>query len=298
MNKLMKKIIATLAGGLLAVTPLAVTPFISLAATKSTQNVTWSHDVYINNYTDWRTELWGTTQVNINGQGEIPAAGDITGWFEDYDEAIKYYKAVGIADESDYAKQNTYHLHFEYGCNFEAEDADFEEEALDEDLLQCDPEEVLFQKNDTIEVQLPVSGNALLVDNYAGDWDVKLVGNNKLVLKCLKPTDHAIINAFLVKKPKELKDGFWFESMKTQLNIAAEMAKKSGKEVTAQTEGDFALSYEIMDFLKKNPNVTMNYKLSYKEVVYDLVISGKKVNPDISIPWYGPEYLIGNFYKK
>ena len=158
--------------------------------------------------------------------------------------------------------------------------------------------EVAGTTRDTIEVQLPVSGNALLVDNYAGDWDVKLVGNNKLVLKCLKPTDHAIINAFLVKKPKELKDGFWFESMKAQLNIAAEMAKKSGKEVTAQTEGDFALSYEIMDFLKKNPNVTMNYKLSYKEVVYDLVISGKKVNPDISIPWYGPEYLIGNFYKK
>ena len=83
---------------------------------------------------------------------------------------------------------------------------------LNEDLLQCDPEEVLFQKNDTIEVQLPVSGNALLVDNYAGDWDVKLVGNNKLVLKCLKPTDHAIINAFLVKKPKELKDGFWLKA--------------------------------------------------------------------------------------
>ena len=293
MNKLMKKIIATLAGGLVAVTPLIATPFVSMAATISKQNVNWSHDVYIANYTDWKTEYWGTTQVTINGQGEIPAAGEITGWFEDYDEAIKYLKNKDLADESDYAKKNTYHLHFEYGCNFTAENSDFEDGLLQESI----PETVNFQKNDTIEVMLPVSGRGLLVDNLASDWDVTLVGTNKLVLKCINPTNYAMINAYMIKQPKVYRDGFWFDDMKTQIAIAADMAKKSGKEVIAQTDGDFALSYEIMNILKSNPNVTLKYNMSYKEKVYHLVISGKNVKPDANIPWYGPEYLIGNFNK-
>ena len=94
-----------------------------------------------------------------------------------------------------------------------------------------------------------------------------------------------------------LEDQFWFKPMKTQLNIAAEIAASSGKEAVAEVSGDFGLSYEIMKWLEDHPNVTLKYALSYKEKDYNIVIKGgqKLANPEI--PWYGPEYLIGKFAK-
>jgi hypothetical protein len=89
---------------------------------------------------------------------------------------------------------------------------------------------------------------------------------------------------------------FWFEPMKTQLAIAAEVAAANGSAV-AEASGDFALSYEIMKWLEDHPGVTLNYTLTYNGEEHLIVIPGgqKLANPEI--PWYGPEYLIGNFGK-
>ncbi len=99
------------------------------------------------------------------------------------------------------------------------------------------------------------------------------------------------------KSASALEDQFWFIPMKTQLNIAAEIASASGKEAVAEVSGNFALSYEIMKWLEDHPNVTLKYNLTYKEKDYNIVIKGgqKLANPEI--PWYGPEYLIGKFSK-
>jgi hypothetical protein len=89
---------------------------------------------------------------------------------------------------------------------------------------------------------------------------------------------------------------FWFEPMKTQLAIAAEVAAANGSAV-AEASGDFGLSYEIMKWLEDHPGVTLNYTLTYNGEEHLIVIPGgqKLANPEI--PWYGPEYLIGNFGK-
>ena len=100
-----------------------------------------------------------------------------------------------------------------------------------------------------------------------------------------------------VRNGSSSEDQFWFIPMKTQLNIAAEIASTSGKEAVAEVPGNFALSYEIMKWLEDHPNVTLKYNLTYKEKDYNIVIKGgqKLANPEI--PWYGPEYLIGKFSK-
>ena len=100
-----------------------------------------------------------------------------------------------------------------------------------------------------------------------------------------------------VRNGSSSEDQFWFKPMKTQLNIAAEIASTSGKEAVAEVSGNFALSYEIMKWLEDHPNVTLKYNLTYKEKDYNIVIKGgqKLANPEI--PWYGPEYLIGKFSK-
>ena len=92
-----------------------------------------------------------------------------------------------------------------------------------------------------------------------------------------------------------LEDMFWIKPMKTQLNIAAEVAEQTGKATVAEATGDFALPYEIMKWLEDHPNVTLKYTLTYKDKEYNIVIKGgqKLAFPDI--PWYGPEYLIGKF---
>jgi hypothetical protein len=52
-----------------------------------------------------------------------------------------------------------------------------------------------------------------------------------------------------------------------------------------------------MKWLEDHPGVTLNYTLTYNGEEHLIVIPGgqKLANPEI--PWYGPEYLIGNFGK-
>lgn len=125
-----------------------------------------------------------------------------------------------------------------------------------------------------------VSGNTFTVSGItseSGYFDVEFSGKTSL--------------------SSPLEDQFWFIPMKTQLNIAAEIASASGKEAVAEVSGNFALSYEIMKWLEDHPNVTLKYNLTYKEKDYNIVIQGGHKLANLEIPWYGPEYLIGKFSK-
>ena len=90
----------------------------------------------------------------------------------------------------------------------------------------------------------------------------------------------------------------WLAPLRTQLNVGAEMAKATGQPCTVYYASNYALPYEFMKFLQENPLVTLEYTIEYKDVSYTLVIPGGKVTADAQIPWYGLEYLIGNFGPK
>ena len=153
-----------------------------------------------------------------------------------------------------------------------------------------------FVANDTITVQFPFSGTYLAVVSYSDDWEAIGHTSNSATFKCLAEESDTIRFLALYKKGSG-EDQFWFKPMRTQLNIAAEIAASSGKEVVAEATGDFGLSYEIMKWLEDHPNVTLKYTLTYKEKDYNIVIKGGQKLADPKIPWYGPEYLIGKFAK-
>ena len=158
----------------------------------------------------------------------------------------------------------------------------------------------------TVSYTLPVYLSNVVFTGYyyadeAGGGDGTItsysVSGNTFTVSGITSEDGYFDVEFSGKTSLPLEDQFWFKPMKTQLNIAAEIASTSGKEAVAEVSGDFALSYEIMKWLEDHPNVTLKYNLTYKEKDYNIVIKGgqKLANPEI--PWYGPEYLIGKFSK-
>ena len=157
-----------------------------------------------------------------------------------------------------------------------------------------------FNKGDSFTLMLPVSGtfsDIVLYDLYDDKWEITGYTSNSITCTCLE--DETSTCGLLIRGHKypKTEDMFWFKPMKTQLNIAAEIAATTGKEATAEVSGDFGLSYEIMKWLEDHPNVTLKYTLTYKEKDYNIVIKGGQKLADPSIPWYGPEYLIGKFGK-
>ena len=154
-----------------------------------------------------------------------------------------------------------------------------------------------FVENDTVTLQLPFSGEYLIAAAISDDWEVIGHTSNSATFKCLAEESEDFRFIAIYRKGSASEDQFWFKPMKTQLNIAAEIAATTGKEATAEVSGDFGLSYEIMKWLEDHPNVTLKYTLTYKEKDYNIVIKGGQKLADPSIPWYGPEYLIGKFAK-
>ncbi len=156
-------------------------------------------------------------------------------------------------------------------------------------------EEDGFNKGDSFTLMLPVSGEHLSIRVLSDEWE--LVGYTSNSITCICLEDETSTCEIEVFGRKYDDDMFWFKPMKTQLNIAAEIASTSGKEAVAEASGDFALSYEIMKWLENHPNVTLKYALTYKGIEYNIVIKGGQKLADPKIPWYGPEYLIGKFAK-
>lgn len=170
---------------------------------------------------------------------------------------------------------------------------------IDEEL-----DEMPFMPGDRVTVELPFSGTLVMGDAYdpmdvdADTWILEGSTSDSVTLECIGESFGFNCLVFFRKNTSYDADReFWFQPMRTQLNIAAEVAEQTGKEAFAETDGDFGLSYAIMKWLEDHPNVTLRYTLRYNGAEHLIVIKGgqKLANPDI--PWYGPEYLIGLFGK-
>ena len=174
------------------------------------------------------------------------------------------------------------------------EDAEMVEELRGTYYLQATVCGESFMEGDTVTVMLPISGTCYMAEALEG-WELIAATSNSVTFECIE--NGQFICTFMAVYKKSSADEFWFKPMRTQLNIAAEIAASSGKEVVAEATGDFGLSYEIMKWLEDHPNVTLKYTLTYKEQDYNIVIKGGQKLADPKIPWYGPEYLIGKFAK-
>lgn len=72
--------------------------------------------------------------------------------------------------------------------------------------------------------------------------------------------------------------------------LISEAAIKGGEQTIYWSEGN-SLPYDIMKSLEDNPQITLVFNYMYKNEYYSVVIPGKNVKADVSIPWYGPRYL-------
>ncbi len=89
----------------------------------------------------------------------------------------------------------------------------------------------------------------------------------------------------------EIPEKDWLDDLRLKLQIANEL----GGPQTVEYSGDFALSYDIMQYLVEHPDITFVYHVTYEGVEYTITISGGKAIADSNIPWYGPLWLLANY---
>lgn len=89
--------------------------------------------------------------------------------------------------------------------------------------------------------------------------------------------------------PEVPKD--WLDPLNEMLNIAASL----GGEQIVEISGDYALPYDVMNFLQQHPQITLIYHVTYQGETYTVTIPGSKAIVDDNIPWYGP-LLLNAYY--
>ena len=89
----------------------------------------------------------------------------------------------------------------------------------------------------------------------------------------------------------EIPEKDWLDDFRLALSIAAEL----GGDQTVEYSGDFALSYEIMNFLVEHPLITLIYHVTYEGVEYTITIPAGKAISYSDIEWYGPLWLLANY---
>ena len=93
----------------------------------------------------------------------------------------------------------------------------------------------------------------------------------------------------------ETENGDWLEPLRTQLRIAADPEFGANVNNTADYTGDFALPAEIMQYIKDNPQVTLNYSFYVDDVLRTVTITGKNVVVEEGVLYYGFNYLLSHY---
>ncbi len=269
--KKMKKMIAVLASTLVALIPIFVLAMPAHAEVIGDRVFTWREQVGEDEYVDG-----GPIVVTVTGSDEDDSWYFLNGYYWDYDKIIANASEEELAENADEVAL--------YRGKFEAE---------------CWGARLpYFEPGDVVTVQLPFSGTMVDYTLFESDdcWAIDFTSNS-VILTCLEVTPWIEFGVTYSGGSAAPQNDFWFIPMKTQLAVAADIVATNGGTAVAEASGDFGLSYEIMKYLDDHPGVTLKYTLTYKGEEHLIVIpgGGKFANPEI--PWYGPEYLIGNFGK-
>ena len=124
----------------------------------------------------------------------------------------------------------------------------------------------------------------------AGNYSVTVIGRG---VYCGK-----ISQSFAVKKPVASKEISEPEVYTDYLLSLCDKLEKASSAKGAQTlywnEGT-SLSFDIMEMLSKNPDLTLVFDYTYDGRDYHVVIPGKYVVLDPKIAWYGPLYLFAHY---
>ena len=106
-----------------------------------------------------------------------------------------------------------------------------------------------------------------------------------------EPTEPEVPEITEPEPEPEIPEKDWLDDLRLALNIANEL----GGPRTVEYSGDFALSYDIMQYLVEHPDITFVYHVTYEGVEYTITIPGGSAIADPNIGWYGPLWLLANY---
>ena len=106
-----------------------------------------------------------------------------------------------------------------------------------------------------------------------------------------EPTEPEVPEITEPEPEQEIPEKDWLDDLRLKLQIANEL----GGPQTVEYSGDFALSYDIMQYLVEHPDITLIYTVTYEGVDYTITIPGGKAIADPNIGWYGPLWLLANY---
>ncbi len=106
-----------------------------------------------------------------------------------------------------------------------------------------------------------------------------------------KKTDYASSPVLILHNVGNDSSGSKYEDLHSALD---EAINQGGPQTVIWNKGN-ALTYGDMKMLQYNPEVTLIFNYSYKDVDYSVTIPGRDAKADDNIPWYGPMYLYANY---
>ena len=106
-----------------------------------------------------------------------------------------------------------------------------------------------------------------------------------------EPTEPEVPEITEPEPNPEILEKDWLDDLRLSLGIATEL----GGPQTVTYSGDFALPYEIMQFLVDHPDITFIYNVTYEGVEYTITIPAGKAISYSEIEWYGPLWLLANY---
>lgn len=89
----------------------------------------------------------------------------------------------------------------------------------------------------------------------------------------------------------EIPEKDWLDDLRLALRIADEL----GGAQTVEYRGDYALSYDIMNYLVEHSSITLIYNVTYEGVEYTITIHAGQAISYPEVEWYGPLWLLANY---
>ncbi len=106
-----------------------------------------------------------------------------------------------------------------------------------------------------------------------------------------EPTEPEVPEITEPEPEVEIPEKDWLDDLRLKLQIANEL----GGPQTVEYSGDFALSYDIMQYLVEHPDITFVYHITYEGHEYTITIPAGKAVAYADTPWYGPLWLLANY---
>ena len=106
-----------------------------------------------------------------------------------------------------------------------------------------------------------------------------------------EPTEPEVPEITESEPEPDIPEKDWLDDLRLALRIADEL----GGPQTVEYSGDFALSYDIMEYLKEHTDITLVYNVTYEGFTYTITIPAGRAIADANIGWYGPLWLLANY---